>query len=367
MKDGAPEVTWYKLPDGVTPDRLTMVYGVYNTHGTQDTADDTVAWSLTYPTVVSESESVVYGILIAGTKYKLLDDGTLEVFRLSGPQDRTDVGGHQSSGITSHVLYFMGGSMNAQNGKPSSLLSFGNDIQLSADLLCFKHAPNGSYTDDAGRTTTGEIIVKPTPESKTGKVLMFSATAFGPFEAGQFYVVDAGTDILNPQEDQYSMVSGKSGANKVTASNGEFTRLEFCNAAETLFRKGEYPEPDLNVLFATQAQLYAIVSSETLGWTTAGVLSGSDNYRNDGFDSGGALAANAKSAVCVYVNRIDGAVDRMANRVFLVGKSSPTENNLSIPSNLTFCTRYLSIDAATVTGVSGNRVFFLMCPKSIEG
>jgi len=86
-----------------------------------------------------------------------------------------------------------------------------------------------------------------------------------------------------------------------------------------------------------------------------GLLSGFDNYEVKGFEEGVMFAPMIGSIAFVgYVFTLADGADAEAFAADLEANCNPRWN--------------ICVEAEeTVTGVSGNKVFFLMCPKSIEG
>ena len=86
-----------------------------------------------------------------------------------------------------------------------------------------------------------------------------------------------------------------------------------------------------------------------------GLLSGFDNYEVKGFEEGVMFAPMIGSIAFVgYVFTLADGADAEAFAADLEANCNPRWN--------------ICVEAEeTVTGISGNKVFFLMCPKSIEG
>lgn len=86
-----------------------------------------------------------------------------------------------------------------------------------------------------------------------------------------------------------------------------------------------------------------------------GLLSGFDNYEVKGFEEGVMFAPMIGSIAFVgYVFTLADGADAEAFAADLEANCNPRWN--------------ICVEAEeTVTGISGNKVFFLMCPKAIEG
>jgi hypothetical protein len=95
----------------------------------------------------------------------------------------------------------------------------------------------------------------------------------------------------------------------------------------------------MDIANASKEQVSRIISSETIGWTNNGVLSGQNSE------------SNAAYCITAYVTNVSGNVKYKANRIMM---AAAKENNysLNIPNGMEVTTRYLSIDADEVTGTS---------------
>jgi len=293
------KVTWYgTLPEKITPSKITMAYGIPD--GT-----DGITWSTTY-----SSDVRFYGALIKGTDFEELP----HVFQLSQPLGVTNENGHFSSLMRGSSLYFM--------GEENSINTFGNDIYLHADSLVLKNPVTGG----------GRVIVNPysTGEDDPRNTLVFFVNAMGNFEAKNFYLVPAGTDLNN-------VSATNAAAWKCVDEDGQGTvGTDFADKVKYYFRNKVYPEINLDIAYASKDQLKCIVSSETIGWTVQGKLSGKSDITNTGY------------VVCAYVTEITDITERKANRILIAAKAADNSYTLNVPKDLKFTTRYLSVDADTI-------------------
>lgn len=311
--DGTGNVTWYnKLPSKVNMDRIHMYYGVAD-------GDKNISWSQTYSDKVS-----YYGIYMENVTYQTSDDqektylhnvGDKTILQLTPPVNITSANGHTSSMMRGQSLYFM--------GTGNSINTYGNSIFLTTDLLVL----NSGIAD-------GSIFVQPytAADERITPTLLFNASendikvGSNTLAGRTFYAVDTYTDICNDPLEMLCNINGKS---------DNYTKIQY------QMRKKMIPELNLDIAYANATQLSHIISGETIGWTEKGVLSGSNS------------STNAAYAVCAYVSEISGSVDYKANRV-LIAANTGTSYTLSVPADLTFTTRYLSVDAdQIVQGSSG--------------
>lgn len=301
------EVIWYKLPDGLLPSRVMLVFGIPE-------GEDGIIWTGEY-----SPEVRFYGAVILNTDYCDLD----HVFQLSQPVGISNVGGHTSSMMRGSSLYFM--------GQDSSINTYGNNIYLTTDLLVLNKDIIGG----------GSVFVEPysTGETDPGDTLLFVANKDGIVRGGEtifegrvFYRLPKDTDLcsLNPG---------------MTADWKIGTTLD--NNVKYLFRQDVFPDINLDIAYASAEQLSHIVSSETIGWTNLGVLSGTNTSKT-----------NAEFAVCAYITDMSGNVAYKANRILIAAKASDDTNTLYVPGNLSFTTRYLSVDADQIVQV-GDTSFIL--------
>lgn len=290
---------WYKLPERILPCRVQLVFG-------SPIGDTGISWSETY----TEGTTKFYGVIVESSNYDKLG----AVLQVPPPVGITKLNGHTTSMMRGSSLYFM--------GQGSSINTYGNSVYLTADLVVLN---KGIGLDDQGR---GHVYVTPysSGEGTPGDVLLFTVNDITcnngvTFNARTFYRVPKDTDLCNPD------------ASKIKPLGDVQTK-----DVKDLFRLGVYPEINLDIAYASDEQLAHVVSSETIRWTHDGVLSGQDNDKT-----------NAGFVVCAYVSNINGSVSYKANRV-LIATGDDSSHTLSVPANLTFTTRYLSIDADQVMG-----------------
>lgn len=309
--DGA--VVWYKLPENVTPNKLTMVYGAPG-------EGDSINWSFDI-----SADTRFYGVLIAGTDYKDLTS----VFQLPPRIGITNENGHTSSMVRGSSLYFM------SSGK--SINTHGNNIYLYTDLLVLRNSPEGG----------GEIIVAPYTSGK--KTLVFAVNEIVlssgvSLAAKNFYLIPEDVNLYNLNAGDLASIDDggyRVGAIDYDAADGTDTMYR----VKQLFRFNGYPEPNMDVAYASDAQLNRIVSGETIGWTSDGELNGTDSNTNESY------------VVCPYITNISRAESLKANRVLIAAKTADGSSaTLSVPYNVIFTTRYLSVDAETIQQI-GNVAF----------
>lgn len=331
--DGTLEVTWYDLPEvqltsGETdesgeikkmqlrPYRLQLVFGT-PVEGSND-----ITWSDT-----KTEQSRFYGVKVKASNYETV------VLKLPKAIDISSVNGHTDSMMKGSSLYFM--------GEGSSINTHGNKIHLTTDLLVLNHNIIGD----------GQVLVAPysTGADTPGDTLLFTVREITcgttTFAAKTFYKIPANTDLMNIPADKLA-AGGEDSMYVATAGD------TFPTEVQTLFRNGDYPDLNLDIAYASDEQLAHILSSETIGWTIDGVLSGDDN-----------AVENSQYVVCAFVTEIDAAATHSftANRVLIAAKYHNTANNytLIVPTNLTFTTRYLSIDADYIQQSASNVKFLL--------
>ena len=290
-------VVWYKLPERILPCRVQLVFG-------SPIGDTGINWSETY----TEGTTKFYGVIVENSNYNNLG----AVLQVPPPVGITNLNGRTTSMMRGSSLYFM--------GRDSSINTYGNSVYLTADLVVLN---KGIGLDDQGR---GHVYVTPysTGGDAPGDVLLFTVNDITckngvAFKARTFYRVPKDTDLCNP-----------TGVTEL----GDVQTKE----VKDLFRLGVYPEINLDIAYASDEQLAHVVSSETIRWTNGGVLSGQDNNNT-----------NAGFVVCAYVSNINGSVSYKANRV-LIATGDDSSHTLSVPANLTFTSRYLSIEADQVIG-----------------
>lgn len=308
FEDG--KVVWYKpLPEGVTLQRLNLVYG---TPG----ADNSISWSET-----PSDESRYFGVYVDYSNYDSID----KVLRLPQPLGVTNENGHTSSMIRGSAVYFM--------GEANSINTYNNSMYVTTDLLVLNSSiTGGDQSDFKGYVYVYPYTEAPFSDGTPRDTLLFATnniTNLGGetvFKENYFYRIPSGTDIYD--------------LSATTAAGYEYGHVdhEDPKAMESVnwaFREGYYPEISLDIAFATREQLEHIVSSERMGWTQNGVLKGSNSSYNEGY------------AVCVYVTDTSGAVTYSANRI-LIAVPQSAGRTLNVPADMTFTTRYLSINAEVI-------------------
>lgn len=327
-EEGPDNPQWYNLPEKILPSRVNLWFGV-----TQSINDDP-QWFDTYDDAVAYQQSLSGNVnpgLLKGVKVQKTNYESI-VLRIASGNDYESVNGHALSMMKGESLYFM--------GEDYSIKTYGNAIYLTTDLLVMKNGITGG-TVNGTACDIGHVIVNP----YDGEDILFFNANKNPIKLGTytvagrtFYKIKANTDLCS---------TGSSDIVEVGTLNETDTRRK---DIQDLFRKKVYPEINLDIAYADKDQLSRIVSGETIGWTNDGVLSGNSD------------SANAGYAVCAYVSEISGSVSRKANRVLLAARTketTPAGNEvyaytLKVPGDLTFTTRYLSIDADEVRqGSSG--------------
>lgn len=321
-----PSITWYEFPEGVpiTPNKLEMVFAYYNDAGE-------LVWTRNFEADKRYSE---YGVIIQGATVSGTNETNTvhidgkQVLVLGAPSRIAEVNGHVTSELHGSALYFMGGDASAGTNSAASIDTYGNEIMLTADLLVIKDDIWHSGVEDRGH-------VYVTPYSQEDVLVYFGngmATDGGDqFEAETFYLIDA------------SYIGCICHAHP--SSNDKIQKVGDLKEAETLFKRYDnpYPEINLDIAYATSSQLMQIVSGETIGWTTDGVLKGSD-ASND---------YNYEYCVAAYVSKVEGYVDRHANRVIIAAveeddNGNAISNSLIVPDGINFLTRYLSIETDNI-------------------
>lgn len=296
-------VVWYKLPARILPCRVQLVFG-------SPIGDTGISWSTTY----TEGKTTYYGVIVENSNHSDLDT----VLQVPPPVGITNLNGRTTSMMRGSSLYFM--------GRDSSINTYGNSVYLTADLVVL----NKGIDQTSAYEEKGHVYVTPhsTGGDAPGYVLFFNANKNDvircnnefEFKPKTFYRLPKNTDLCNPNPTDVK----------------ELGSVE-TQEVKDLFRLGVYPEINLDIAYASDEQLAHVVSSETIGWTNGGTLIGANDATNAGF------------VVCAYVSDINGSVSYKANRV-LIATGDDSSHTLSVPANLTFTTRYLSIDADQVMG-----------------
>lgn len=287
---GSWEVIWYELPEKVLPSKVTLVFGYPTGAGVDD-----IEWRATY----DPDTARFFGALVKGaTGYEALPNA----FRLEDPIKVTNVNGHCSSTLTASSIYFMNG-----------IDTHGNNIYLTTDLLVIK--------DDILHTggTTGQVYLSSYSKDEDGdakSVLVFFVNAVGQYEAKTFYKIPSNVPFVGVENTAQWKISWED--------------------AKYAFRQNQYPEINLDIAYADDEQLLRIVSGEIMGWTTNGVLAGEKANVN-----------NQQYAVCPFITSVSGDVVYKANRILLAAKTKidgSESYSMVVPGNITFSTRYLSLD-----------------------
>ena len=323
------EIQWYKLPKDILPNRVDFVYGYTNSWSGRE------EWHLSYK---GESYDGLADTTFTLNKYAVYveesthdmdnDYGTdwwnkgqllySKMFKINEPLEyNITAQGRAPSLMRGSSLYFM--------GRGNSMNTHGTDIFLETDLLVL-------YADVTGG---GRVIVDPytTGQGTPGDILFFAANSGGITRGGQtlfegrmFYRIPAGTDLCN--------------LNATTTASWKIGDI-YDDDVKYLFRQGVYPEIDLDIAYTSTEQLSRVISSETIGWTVDGVLSGTSSNTNAGY------------AITAYVTEMGGETNYKANRILLAANNG-TSWTLDVTSNLTFTTRYLSVEADQIIGHNTN-------------
>jgi len=321
------EVIWYRDEKGnfpkvngkeLNPSRLQLVFGTY-APGTKD-----LTWSYNYPGDNLE-EGIFYGILILNSPY----DRIPNVLEITEPIKITNIGGYTSSYIRGSSIYLM--------GRSSSLNTEGNTHYIEADLLVlFSDITHGSSA------APGSVMVNRYSNNPDYKfTLLYSVNEIQRggvtyFKAKTFYKIPMNTDLCN--------------LNAARVAEWEIKKENEKTTVNYWTQAGHFPDMNPDIAYTTKEQISRIVSGETIGWTNDGVLSGNST------DS-----SNAAYAVCAYVTKVNGG-SFTANRALIAAKEtsgSSSSYTLTVPSNLTFTTRYLSVDADQIKQGSSNVKFML--------
>lgn len=329
-ENGTP--TWYALPNATAVDGgATVIIYPYRVHlvfGADD-GNGGITWHEAY----NSKKDGYFGVYIDKSNYsgnrdssgKLNLNTENAVLQIVQPINFSKSGGHTSSVMRGESLYFMGQSY--------SIRTYGNKIYLYTDLLVLKSGITGGTDETTGKDyPIGEVWVKPYSDGDDKDTLFFNPNeysifiGFTEFEGRTFYKIAPNTNLCGPTTPSQIKKFGKlSSEDAYKADKKEIQKL---------FREKKYPDINLDIAYADDAQLAHIVSGETIRWTNDGVLSGSSTSYNESY------------AVCAYVSKISesGVVDRKANRVLIAAENY----RLDVPVNVTFATRYLSIDADEV-------------------
>lgn len=318
---------WYRLPQNILPDRVKLVYKYTSKYGTSTIwLDKYIESSFDY-SIYEYSFANSYGIVVTNSNYKwengkysrFLEANIFDSVNVFPISDPLPIGGNAQyapSMISGSSLYFM--------DSVESIYSGGATVYLTADLLVLNAQIDNGQIE-------GQIIVKPYTRNRVEEnkyTLLFNSGSddiqlneLVTLESHCFYRVEPGTDLKAATSDTVKYLC------KYRDESEEFQTIQ------RLMRQDIFPELNLDIAYASKEQLSHIVSSETLGWTVDGKLAGSDTNQY------------TKYAVPTYVSEINGDVNYTANRILIA-----CNGGLKISSDLTFTTRYLSLDAASIEG-----------------
>lgn len=254
------------------------------------------------------------------------------------PQD-----GRTGYTLTASAMYFM--------GKTNSIKA-DSTVHLTTDLLVLAQPVTGS----------GSVYVYPynTDAEAPGDVLVFFVNDCGSFKEKNFYRIPNGTDINHVSAEdadawwvtEYAADGTRVGTDIVRdPATNKIESIDFVNQVKHYFRNNIYPTVNLDIAYASEKQLLSIVSGETIGWTNNGKLVA-------GTDDQSTIQSNAKYVVCAFINQdVTGTVSRSANRVLIAAKRNDLGYTLQVGGNLSFTTRYLSIDAENLVEKTGSATF----------
>lgn len=324
--------TWYKMPQDVYPSRVLNNisynytwerYGTitgnldrtgnewYNSFKGNEFTDSKTFLGIGYKYYYTLS-NIKITIDAPGRTINEADRSDIEI-ELGPPMGQNQIGDHIASIMQGESLYFMGNP---------SINTHGNAVSLKTDLLVL----NTQFTNDGVEGADNTISVQSYSGNST--IMVYAGAninnIYGQqiFAAGHFYEIPSGSNL-------WSLTSAE--AKDLGTADSQTVKAKF--------RNKEYPNINMDIANASREQLGRIVSSETIGWTDRGVLSGSNSE------------SNAAYCVTAYVTNVSGNVKYKANRVMMAGAK---ENNysLNIPQGMEITTRYLSINADEVTGTS---------------
>ena len=349
--DSSGKFTWYKLPEGLNPDRVKPVYYYYYYRKVGPIVNENSEWSYSfadskyYDTFWGyrlHDRKEIYGITIEGTKYDPKDPSKdpideSYVLQLNAPVGTETLNGHTSSMMKGSALYFM--------GQGTSIDTYGVPVYLTTDLLVLNSSITGR---DANSNDKYGIWVAPyttTGGRAPGNTMLFAVNnvknSSGEviFQAKKFYILPANTNLetLTASSAVDYPEDGVVNPNQVYMIGGPND-----NRVRNFFRGKIYPEVDLNICYASKQQLSRIVSGETIGWTNKGKLSVNSN------------ATNQNYCVPVFVTQITGDSSFKANRVLIAGRTDSGKSALNVDKTLKVTTRYLSVDAANMIQGGGN-------------
>ncbi|MBE6999551.1 MAG: hypothetical protein E7428_05140 [Ruminococcaceae bacterium] len=320
--DASGNVSWYRLPQGILPSRVTLAY-----HNGYYWQDDYI-----------EDPYYGYGVAVSNSSasfnewWDIRDDTILSI---GDPGQPELIGEYFNSVITGRSIYFMGDGY--------SIDTNGANVTITTDLLVLRNGIDGIREHSEG--VFNQVMVRPYTdnESRADYTLMFVVNGFSTaqanFETRTFYLVKEGTDITG------TAIAAAGAADPAIRRIGAINDGSLPPEVREYFVYDEYPVLLADVAYANTSQLSRIVSGETMGWTKDGVLGAGTGAQ---YSSTSSSSFNVEYAVCAYVDNIAANVEYSANRIMI---ATPGPNySLAIPGQITMHTRYLSIDAATMTG-----------------
>lgn len=352
-------ISWYRLPSGVRPSRVTILYGTKNSsyNVNNQLKPGGYNWSETAPRnekntiVTADAYAVVIENAVINSKGRYNKWTETAVTRsnpivIIGPSNVASVtgDGYFDSLIMGSSIYFMGNNY--------SIDTNGAKVTVNADLLVLRDGI------DKGTSGDGMVVVYPYNLTRQAGAadgldytLLYVAEDTGDkmvFEARTFYKVKSGTDIANVTAidgERVIKLGTIPGAGSTNAGSIPTAVRDLFNSNVT---NPPYPEMIADIAYATKAQLDSIVSSETMGWTKDGVLQNSGTYSSDDKDT-----YNVKYAVCAYITKGTSVNDTKyaANRVLVASPNNGSGADLSV-SSVMFITRYLSLDMDSISGSS---------------
>ena len=341
------KVSWYRLPEDLShPSRVTLCSKVTVTV-TRWVWDGWDSWwkkvDIDFWHVGYYENAVEYGVIVDVSDYYVKDNDYEEgdenddnVLVISGPGKQEIINDAYSSVITGRSIYFMGDGY--------SIDTNGADVKITTDLLVLRNGIDGiRFHDEEGRNNAVTVMPYTDNESRADYTLMFVVNGFSTaqanFETRTFYLVKESTDITG------TAIAAAGAADPAIRRIGAINDGALPPEVREYFVYDEYPVLLADVAYANTSQLSRIVSGETMGWTKDGVLGAGTGAQ---YSSTSSSTFNVEYAVCAYVTSISKNVAYSANRVMI---ATPGPNyNLSVSSDITMHTRYLSIDAATMTG-----------------
>ena len=336
--------SWYRLPEDLAyPSRVTLCSQVTKTVTRKFYTEilnipyykdvDIDFWRIGYT-----ANAVQYGVIIEISDYYVNDDNDENndnVLVISGPGKQEVIDDAYNSVITGRSIYFMGDGY--------SIDTNGANVTITTDLLVLRNGIDGIREHSEG--VFNQVMVRPYTDnaSRADYTLMFVVNGFSTaqanFETRTFYLVKEGTDIAG------TAIAAAGAADPAIRKIGAINDGSLPPEVREYFVYDEYPVLLADVAYANTSQLSRIVSGETMGWTKKGDLGAGTGAQ---YSSTSSSTFNVEYAVCAYVDNIAANVEYSANRIMI---ATPGSNySLVIPGQITMHTRYLSIDAATMTG-----------------